>query len=63
MSRLSQLHADKLILLPLLAGVIAGIICLAGALNRVPGGEPPAAAGHHAASPVSEDQQALRGAG
>ena len=40
----------KLVLLPLLGGVIAGIICLVGALNRFPpGGEPPRAAEDHAA--------------
>jgi hypothetical protein len=33
-SRLRQLHAEKVLLLPLLGGVIAGIICLVGALNR-----------------------------
>jgi hypothetical protein len=34
MSRLRQLHAEKVVLLPLLGGVIAGIICLSAALNR-----------------------------
>ena len=63
-SRLCQLHAEKVVLLPLLGGVIAGIICLVGALNRVPGGEPAAAAADHAAPPaVSEDHQPLRGPG
>ena len=50
-SRLLQLHAEKIVLLPLLGGVIAGIIYLVGALNRLPGGEPPPAA------LVSEDHQ------
>ena len=63
MSRLRQLHAEKVVLLPLLGGVIAGIICLVGALNRFPGGEPPAAAEDHAAPAVSEDHQPLRGPG
>jgi hypothetical protein len=53
-SRLRQLHAEKVVLLPLLGGVIAGIIYLVGALNRFPGGEPPPAA------LVSEDHQPLR---
>jgi len=44
MSRLRQLHPEKLVLLPLLGGEIAGIISLVGALNRFPGGEPPRAA-------------------
>jgi hypothetical protein len=57
MSRLRQLHAERIVLLPLLGGVIAGIICLVGALNRLPGGEPPAAAEEHAA------HQPLRGPG
>jgi hypothetical protein len=59
MSRLRQLHAEKLVLLPLLGGVIAGIICLVGALNRLP----PSAAEDHAAPAVSEDHQSLRGPG
>ena len=59
MSRSHQLHAEKVVLIPLLGGVIAGIICLVGALNR----EPPAAAEDHAAAPVSEDHQPLRGPG
>ena len=36
MSRLRQLHAERVVLLPLLGGVIAGIICLVSALNRFP---------------------------
>jgi hypothetical protein len=63
MSRLRQLHAEKLVLLQLLCGVIAGTICLVGALNRSPGGEPRPAAEDHAAPPVSEDHQPLRGPG
>ena len=59
MSRLLRLHAERIVLLPLLAGVIAGIICLVGALNRA---EPPPAAEKHAA-PLSEDHQPLRGPG
>ena len=59
---MSRLHAERIFILPLIAGVIAGIICLAGALNRVPGGAP-AAADHHAGPPVSEDHQPLRGPG
>ena len=59
MSRLRQLRAEKVVLLPLLGGVIAGIICLVGALNRA---EPPPAAEKHAA-PLSEDHQPLRGPG
>jgi len=55
MSRLRQLHAEKVVLLPLLGALIAGIICLVGALNRFPGGEPLPAAEDHAAPPVSED--------
>jgi hypothetical protein len=63
-SSLGQLHAEKLVLLPLLVGVIAGIICLVGALNRLPGpASPPAAAEHHAAPAVSDDHQPLRGPG
>ncbi|MGC2078378.1 MAG: hypothetical protein WA728_20555 [Xanthobacteraceae bacterium] len=50
-----RLHAEKVVLLPLLGGVIAGIIYLVGALNRFPGGEPQSAA------LVSEDHQPLRG--
>ena len=46
-----RLHAEKLVLLPLLGGVIASIIYLVGALNRLPGAEPPPAA------LVSEDHQ------
>jgi hypothetical protein len=70
MSKLHQLHAEKIvptswlrkhtetiILLPLIAGVIAGIISLVGALNRLPGGE------DHAAPPVSADHQPQRGHG
>jgi hypothetical protein len=63
MSRSHQLHAEKVVLIPLLGGVIAGIICLVGALNHLPGGEPPPAAEDHAAAPVSEDHQPLRGPG
>ena len=55
-------NAEKIVLLPLIAGTIAGIISLVGALNRIPGGEPPAAA-DHAAPPVSGDHQPLRGHG
>ena len=62
MSGLRQLHAERIVLLPLLAGVIAGIICLVGALNRIPGGQPPMAE-DHAAPPVSADHQPLRGHG
>jgi len=54
---MSRLHAEKIVLLPLLGGLIAGIICLAGALNRVPGGEPPLAAEDHAEPPVNQDHQ------
>ncbi|MGC2077356.1 MAG: hypothetical protein WA728_15215 [Xanthobacteraceae bacterium] len=36
-SRLRQLHAEKIVLIPLLGGVIAGIIYLVGALDRFPG--------------------------
>jgi hypothetical protein len=50
MSRLRQLHPEKLVLLPLLGGVIAGIISLVGALNRIPGGEPPRATERPSAS-------------
>jgi hypothetical protein len=50
MSRLRQLHPEKLVLLPLLGGVIAGIISLVGALNRFPGGEPPRATERPSAS-------------
>jgi hypothetical protein len=57
MPRLRQLHAERIVLLPLLAGIIAAIICLGGALNRIPGGEPPPAADDHAA------HQPLRGNG
>jgi len=57
MRRLRQLHAERILLLPLLAGIIAAIICLAGALNRIPGGGPPPAADDHAA------HQPLRGNG
>ena len=53
MSRLRQ-HAEKIVLLPLLGGVIAGIIYLAAALHRFPGGEPPLAATDHAAPLISE---------
>jgi hypothetical protein len=60
MSRLGQLHAEKVVLLPLLGALIAGIICLVGALNRFPA---PPAAQDHAASPVSEDHQPLRNPG
>ncbi len=63
MSGLRRLHAESILLLPLIAGVIAGIICLVGALNRVPGGVLPPAAADHAAAPISEDHQALRGPG
>ena len=56
MSRLGQLHAEKVVLLPLLGALIAGIICLVGVLNRFP-------AQDHAASPVSEDHQPLRNPG
>jgi len=63
MSRSHQLHAEKVVLIPLLGGVIAGIICLVGALNRFSGGELPPAAEDHAAPPVSEVQQPLRGPG
>jgi hypothetical protein len=55
--RLRQLRAEQLVLLPLIGGVIAGIICLVGALNRA---EPPPAAEKHAAPPISEDHQPLR---
>jgi len=58
-SGLRHLRAEEVILLPLLGGVIAGIICLVGALNRA---EPPPAAEKHAA-PLSEDHQPLRGPG
>ena len=60
MSRLGQLHAEKVVLLPLLGALIAGIICLVGALNRFPA---PPAAQDHAASPVSEDHPPLRNPG
>ena len=54
-------NAEKIVLLPLIAGTIAGIISLVGslvgALNRLPGGE------DHAAPPVSEDHQPQRGHG
>lgn len=53
MSRFRQ-HADKVVLLPLLGGVIAGIIYLAAALHHFPGGEPPAGGGDHAAPLISE---------
>ena len=55
-SRSRQLHAEKLILLLLLGGVIASIIYLVGALNRLP----PSAAEDHAAPSVSQDHQPLR---
>src|SRR5262249_45405094 len=48
-----RVHAERIVLLPLLAAVIAGIICLAGALNRIPSEELPPAAGNHAAPSVS----------
>jgi hypothetical protein len=65
MSRLRQLRAENIVLLPLIAGVIAGIICLVGARSTIsPREEPPAAAaGDHAASPVSEYHPSLRGPG
>jgi hypothetical protein len=44
MSRFPQLHAEKVVLLPLLGAVVIAVICLIGALNRFPGGEPPPAA-------------------
>jgi len=50
-------NAEKIVLLPLIAGTIAGIISLVGALNRLPSGE------DHAAPPVSEDHQPQRGHG
>jgi hypothetical protein len=63
MSRLRQLHAENIVLFPLIAGVIAGIICLVGA-HRFPGPEsPPRAAQDHAAPTVSDDHQPLRGPG
>jgi hypothetical protein len=58
-SRLRHLRAEKVVLLPLLGGVIAGIICLVSALSRT---EPPPAAEKHAA-PLSKDHQPLRGPG
>jgi hypothetical protein len=54
-SRSRQLQAEKLVLLPLLGGVIASIIYLVAALDRLP----PWAA-DHAAPSVSEDHQPLR---
>ena len=54
-----RVHAERIVLLPLLAAVIAGIICLAGALNRIPSEELPPAAGNHAAPSVSKDHQPL----
>ena len=59
MSRLRQLRAETVVLLPLLGGVTAGVIFLVGALNRA---EPPPPAEKHAA-PLSEDHQPLRGPG
>src|SRR6516165_4579321 len=45
---------EAIVLLPLLGAVIAGIICLVGARNRFPGGEPPVPAHDHAAAAVAE---------
>jgi hypothetical protein len=49
MFRLLRLHADKLILLPLLGMVIAGIISLAMHTTVFPDGGSPPSAKHHAA--------------
>ena len=46
---------QAIVLLPLLGAVIAGIVCLVGAHNRFPGGDPPPPAGDHAAPPGRED--------
>jgi hypothetical protein len=63
-SRLRQLHAENIVLLPLIAGTIAGIICLVSTFNRSPAPEgPPQAAEHQAAPPIGEDHQPLRNPG
>jgi hypothetical protein len=46
-SRLRHLRSERAVLLPLLGGLIAGIICLVGALNRA---EPSPPAEKHAAA-------------
>jgi NADH-quinone oxidoreductase subunit L len=43
---------EAIVLLPLLGAVIAGIVCLVGAHNRLPGEDPPPPADDHAAAPV-----------
>ena len=54
-SRLRQMHAERIVLLPLLGGAIASIICLVAALHRLPGGEPPPKpAADHATPLISE---------
>jgi hypothetical protein len=47
MFRLLQLHAGKLVLLPLIGAVIAGIISLSVRATIFPGGESPPTAEHH----------------
>jgi hypothetical protein len=49
MLRLFRLHADKLVLFPLLGGVIAGIIALSARTTVFPDGGAPPSAEHHAA--------------
>lgn len=63
MSRLRQVHAEWVVLLPLLGGVIAGVIALSARPTISPGGAPRAAAADHAGPPVSEDPQPQRGPG
>src|SRR5712691_440263 len=47
---------QAIVFLPLLGFIIAGLIALAGARARHPGGSPDAGAGNHAHGPVREDR-------
>lgn len=49
MFRLLRLHAEKLVFLPLLGGVIAGIISLSVRATVFPDGGSPPSVEHHAA--------------
>ena len=46
---------QAIVFLPLLGAILAGLISLAGARARHPGGSPPPGAEDHAAGPVPED--------
>jgi NADH-quinone oxidoreductase subunit L len=46
---------EAIVVLPLLAAIIAGVIALVGARNRFPGQNPPPPHDDHAAPPVPED--------